>query len=127
MTVSMGPVMQFVLALAVATTSLASGSLIWPRLTTQARPKLLQDVHDIVLKTQAGKQVLGVSDEAHVEPINPGQIVSTAINGVKTAVQNRVTTIVVGNAVNQLSSQFERLPREQKVYIQEALCKPIDK
>lgn len=129
MTVSMGPVIQFVLALAVAATSLAGGSLVWPRLTTQVRPKLLQDVHDFVINTQAGRQgalVLGVSDEASVEPINPGQIASSAINNVKTAIQNRIQTIVVGNAVNQLSTQFDRLSESQKISIQEALCKPID-
>lgn len=123
----MGPVIQFVLAIAVATTSLAGSSLVWPRLTNQERPKLLQEVHDIVIRTPVGQetaQVLGVSDEATVEPINVGQIVSGALNGVKTAVQNRVQTIIVGNAVNQLSSQFDRLPKEQKTQIQQILCKP---
>lgn len=123
----MGPVIQFVLAIAVATTSLAGGSLVWPRLTTQERPKLLQEVHDIVIRTPLGQetaQVLGVSDEAAIEQINVSQIVGGAINGVKTAVQNRVQTIIVGNAVNQLSSQFDRLPKEQKTQIQQILCKP---
>lgn len=123
----MGPVIQFILAIAVATTSLAGGSLLWPRLTTQERPKLLQEVHDIVIRTPVGQetaQVLGVSDEAHVEPINVGQAVGAAVNGIKTVVQNRVQTIIVGNAVNQLSAQFDRLPKEQKVQIQQILCKP---
>ena len=125
----MGPVLQFVLALAVATTSLASGSLVWPRLTTQARPKLLQDVHDVVIKTSIGQQtasVLGVSDEAHVEPINIGRSVASAAAGLRTAVQQRVQTIIVGNAVNQLNSQFDRLPKDQKEQIQQILCKPLE-
>jgi hypothetical protein len=123
----MGPILQFILALAVAGTSLASGSLVWPRLTTDARPKLLQDVHDIVLKTDIGRQsaqVLGVADEANVEPINPAKIVGGAIDGVKNIVQQRIQTVIVGNAVHQLSSQFERLPKEQKEQIQQILCVP---
>lgn len=126
----MGPVGQFVLALLIGVTSLASGSLVWPRLTSQTRPKLLQSVHDIVLKTSVGKQgamVLGVSDEAHVEPINIGQSVSSAASSLRNAVQNRVQTIIVGNAVNQLSTQFDRLPKDQKEHIQQILCKPTDK
>ena len=123
----MGPVIQFILAIAVATTSLAGGSLVWPRFTSQERPKLLQEVHDLVIRTPVGQetaQVLGVSDETHVEPINVGQAVGAAFNGVRTAVQNRVQTIIVGNAVNQLSAQFDRLPIEQKEQIQQILCKP---
>ncbi|OGG31572.1 hypothetical protein A3A63_00370 [Candidatus Gottesmanbacteria bacterium RIFCSPLOWO2_01_FULL_46_9] len=126
----MGAIGQFVIALFIGATSLASGSLVWPRLTTQARPKLLQDVHDIVIKTPIGKQgasVLGVSDEAHVEPINIGQAVGSAAAGLRSAVQKRVQTIIVGNAVNQLSSQFDRLPQDQKERVQHILCKPSDK
>jgi hypothetical protein len=122
----MGPGLQFILALGIALTSLTGGSLIWPRLTDQPRPELLEKVHDIALQTSVGKQgaqVLGVSDESQVEPINVGQLVTNALDGVKTAAQNRVQTIIVGNAVNQLSSQFDRLPEGQKEQIQQILCK----
>ena len=119
--------MQFVLALAVATTSLAGSSLIWPRFTTQTRPKLLQQVHDVVIKTPVGQRtadVLGVTDESHVEPINPSAIAVGAVNGVKNTIQRRIQTVVVGNAVNELTRQFDKLPKEQQQYIQQALCKP---
>lgn len=123
----MGPVFQFTIALAVAITSLAGGSLAWPRLTSQTRPALLDKVHEMTIKTQAGQraaQVLGVTDEAHVEPINLGKLVSDGINGVKSAAQKRVQTIVVSNAVHELTRQFDKLPVEQQHFIQDALCKP---
>ena len=123
----MGPVFQFVIALAVAVTSLAGGSLVWPRLTTQARPQLLEKVHDMTIKTEAGQRaasVLGVSDESQVQPINVGNMVADGINGIKSAAQKRVQTIVVSNAVNELTRQFDKLPKEQQQYIQQALCKP---
>jgi hypothetical protein len=125
----MGPTAQFIIAIMVAVTSLAGGSLAWPRITTQMRPKLLQDVHDIVMKTPIGKQtasVLGVSDEANAKPINVGQIMGDAVSGIKISAQQRVQTIIVGNAVNQLRAQFDKMPQDQKSQIQEILCKPPD-
>lgn len=123
----MGPVLQFILALAVAATSLAGSSLLWPRFTTQERPALLKNVRDIVMKNPVGQHtadVLGVSDESQVTPINPGELVAGAVNGMKTAVQNRIRTVVVGNAVNELTRQYDKLPRDQQQFIQAALCKP---
>lgn len=125
----MGSTGRFFLALMVAVTTLAGGSLLWPRLTTRPRPKLLQDVHDLVLRTPMGQHsadVLGVSDEAAVEPINIGAVVGSAVYGAKIAIQKRVQNVVVINAVNSLSRRFESLPPEQKEQIQEILCKPIE-
>jgi hypothetical protein len=125
----MGPVANFFIALVVAAASLTTGSIAWPRLTAQPRPQLLQEVHDVAIKTSIGKQtanVLGVSDEANIQPINFGQVASSIVDAAKNAAQKRVQTVVVQNAVNQLSAQFEKLPRDQKEQIQQALCKPID-
>lgn len=123
----MGPVVQFTLAITVAIASLAGGSLAWPRLTRDPRPQLLQQVHDVAIRTVPGQraaEVLGVSDERQAEPINLGKMAADGVNGMKGALQRRVQTIVVGNAVNELTRQFDRLPVDQKLYIQEALCKP---
>lgn len=125
----MGPVLQFVLAVAVATTTLVSGSLAWPRFTTAPRPRLLEDVRTIALKTTAGvrtAQVLGVTDEAHVTPINMGEIMASASGAVKGAIRNRIQTVITVNALNQLSAQFDNLPDDQKAQIQEVLCKPAE-
>lgn len=70
--------------------------------------------------------VLGVSDEANVQPIDVGQIVGGAVMGAKTAVQKRVQTVVVTNAVNSLSRRFDALPEDQKEQIQQILCKPTE-
>ena len=126
----MGPAANFIIALVVATVTIAGGSLAWPRLTKQPRPKLLQDVKNVFIKTPIGVQtanILGVSDEAHVKPVNLGSVAAGAIGEVKTVVQNRVQAIIVGNAVNQLHQQFERLSPDQKTQIQEIICKPLEK
>ena len=123
----MGPTARFIIALSVAVTALGSGSLLWPRLTDQPRPKFLQDVHDLVLRTSVGQNaadVLGVSDETNVQKINMGQMIMGAVGNAKIAIQNRVRTIVVTNAVNQLNRQFDNLSDEQKTYVQQAVCEP---
>jgi hypothetical protein len=125
----MGPVANFIIALTVAVTSLVTGSIAWPRLTTASRPQLLQSVHDVAIKTSIGQQaanVLGVSDETNIQPVNFGQVFNSVLDTAKNAAQKRMQTVIVGNAVNQLSSQFEKLPREQKEQIQQILCKPLD-
>lgn len=121
----MGPVANFIIALLVAATSLAGGSLAWPKFTSNTRPKLLQEVHDLVIKTQPGRQaanVLGVSDETNIKPIQIGEIVQSAAGGVTTALQNRAQTIIVSNAVNQLRGQFDKLPKSEKDQIQQIFC-----
>src|SRR5690348_7637193 len=105
-------VVQLVLAVAVFGVTLSGGSLLWPHITDAPRPKLLQDVRDTVIQTQPGKQaaqVLGVSDEASVEPINLGQVAGNMVNGVRSAAQKRVQTIIMAQVTQQLSSQYERL------------------
>lgn len=121
----MGPVASFIIALAVAATSLAGGSLVWPRLTTNERPKLLQEVHDVVIKTQQGQeaaQVLGVSDEKNVKPIQIGQVVGGVVGGVTSALQNRARDVIVGNAVNQLRSEYDKMPKNEKDAVQQIFC-----
>lgn len=125
----MGSTARFILACMVAITALGSGSLMWPRLSDKPRPKVLQNVHDLVLRTEVGQNaanVLGVSDEANVQKINFGEIASRAVGNARTAVQNRVRTVVVTNAVNSLSRRFDALPVEQKEQIQQILCKPAE-
>lgn len=117
---------NFILTLVVAATSLAGGSLLWPRLTTAPRPKLLQQVHDIVVKTPQGAtaaNVLGVSD-TNVEPINLGVVANTVVNSIKTAAQKRATTIIMSQVTSQLNSQYEKLPQDQQRILQQIICKP---
>jgi hypothetical protein len=84
-------------------------------------------VHDLVLKTSAGQNaanVLGVSDEANVQKPDFGQMASGAVGGAKSALQQRVRTVVVTNAVNQLNRQFDNLSDDQKTYVRQAICEP---
>lgn len=120
--------MNFFIALIVASLSVIGGSLVWPRLTPQPRPPVIQQIRDTVVKTSIGKQsasVLGVTDESHVQPVSVGEVVGGAIGMVERAVQQRIQTVVVKNAVNEISRQFDKLPKDEQEQIQQIICKPV--
>lgn len=123
----MGSTGRFIIVSIVAVIVLGGGSLLWVRFTARPRPKLLQDVRDTVINTAAGRQAadaLGVSNESEVTPINVGQTVTSGVSGVKQAVQDRIQTIIVQNAVRQLEERLEHLSPQQQKYVQEIICTP---
>src|SRR5258706_13221326 len=116
----------FVLALVVSLFTLSGGSLLWPKFTTAPRPKLLQQVHDVVVKTPPGEQaaqVLGVSTD-DVQPINLGEVANNIVNSVKTAAQKRAQTIIMAQVTSQLTNQYEKLPNDHQQQLQQIICKP---
>lgn len=120
-------VFQLVLAVAVFGVTLSGGSLVWPRVTSQPRPQLLQEVHDAVIKTSTGEQaaqVLGVSTDQNVQPVNLGQIAGTIGNAIKSAAQKRAQTIITAQIVGQLSNGYDKLPKDQQTALQQIICKP---
>jgi len=99
--------------------------LVWPRVTRAPRPQLLQQVRDTVVKTPVGANaaaVLGVTDEAKVQPINLGDIANNAWNGIKNAAQKRATTIVMSQVTAQLNSQYQKLPKDQQETLKQIIC-----
>lgn len=122
-------VVQLVLAVAVFGVTLSGGSLVWPRVTSAPRPQLLQQVHDSVIKTPVGAQaaqVLGVTDDKSVQPINLGEVVGNIGNSIRTAAQKRAQTIITAQIVGQLSSGYEKLPKDQQEQLQQIICKSSD-
>ncbi len=120
-------VVQLFLAVAVFGVTVSGGSLVWPRITSAPRPQLLQQVHDSVIKTPVGQQaaqVLGVSTDENVQPINLGQVAGNAANALKSAAQQRAQTIITAQIVGQLSSGYEKLPKDQQQALQQIICSP---
>lgn len=119
-------VVQLVMAIAVFGVTISGGSLVWPKITSSPRPQLLQEVHDSVIKTPVGSSaahVLGVTDDKTVQPINLGEVANTAWNGIKTAAQKRATTVVMSQVTQQLTNQYDKLPKDQQKTLQEIICK----
>lgn len=118
-------VVQLVLAVVVFGVTVSGGSLVWPKVTRAPRPQLLQQVHDSVIKTPAGAQaaqVLGVTDDTNVQPINLGTVANTAWNGIKKGVEKRAQTILVSQVTTQLTGQYEKLPKDQQKQLQDIIC-----
>jgi len=120
-------VVQLVLVVAVFGVTLSGGSLVWPKITSSPRPQFLQQVHDSVIKTPVGSQaaqVLGVTDDKNVQPINLGKVANTAWNGIKNEAQKRAQIILMSQVTAQLTNQYEKLPKDQQETLQEIICKP---
>lgn len=120
-------VVQLILAVVVFGVTLSGGSLVWPRVTSAPRPQLLEQVHDAVVKTPVGSQVakvLGVTDEYTIQPMNLGAAAGDIGNSIKTAVQNRAQTIIMSQVRQQLTNQYNKLPKDQQQEFQNIICKP---
>ncbi len=124
---SSGMNIQFILTLVMGGATLAGASLVWPKLTDKPRPKPLDEIRKVVLKTPMGQQaatVLGVTNEETVEPINIASVAADVTNTVSTSVTNKAQEIVTRQAVEQLTRQIDQLPSEQKAQLQQIFCKP---
>jgi hypothetical protein len=118
-------VVQLLLAVAVFGVTLSGGSLVWPKVTHAPRPQFLQQVHDSVIKTPVGSQaaqVLGVTDDKNVQPINLGEVANTAWNGIQNEAQKRAQIILMSQVTAQLTNQYEKLPKDQQQQLRDIIC-----
>lgn len=119
--------LQFIFAFIAAGVTVAAGSLLWPRLTANARPKPLQEVRDVVVQLPMGKEaakILGVQDESSVKPVNVASSASSVVTNIISTIEKKSQEIVTRQVVEQLVRQVDQMPTEQKKQVQEVLCKP---
>lgn len=120
-------ILKFLGVASFAATIISLGSLWWPKFTQQARPVPLQQVHDLVIKTDLGKQaagILGVTDESGIEPINVASLAGEVVNDLLSNAQQKAQEVIITQTVKQLLQQIDQLTPEQKQQIQQTLCKP---
>ena len=118
---------QLALAVGVFGVTLSGGSLVWPKITSAPRPQLLQEVRDSVIHTAPGAvvaQVLGVTDDKTVQPVDMNALVNSAWRGIETIAQKRATTIVMSQITQQLNNQYKKLPTDQQQALRDIICKP---
>ena len=116
--------MNIVVSLLLTALTVAGGSIVWPRLTNQPRPGPLEQVHNVIKDTSLGKSfanVLGVSDQQSVEPINVASEASKLTASIMKSAQERAAKIVVTQAVRGLIAQIGNLPPEEQAQIHELL------
>lgn len=119
--------LRFILVTIGTSLVISAASIMWPKLTTKARPQALQVVHDVVIKTSAGQQlsnVLGVTDETSVQPINISSVASTVANGAVSALTKQAQNVVVTQATNEIAKQYDQLSPDQKQVLENIICKP---
>lgn len=120
-------IIKFILVVIISAFVSAGTSIIWPKITSRARPQVLQNIHDIAVKIPVGRQtedILGLSATQTPTPINISSAASMITNTVVTTIEKKTTEIVVNQAVSELSKQFQTLPAEQKVQIKKIICQP---
>ncbi len=121
------PLIQFIGALVGAGVMVSFASLIWPKVTSDPRPPALTRVRETVIHTQLGwnaAQVLGVADEAGVEPVSVGELVAQGANAAVTSVVETTKQTVTSQLLRQLAGQFGRLSEEEKEAFRAEICQP---
>lgn len=121
---------KFVIVAVFTLAAVAIGSLLWPKFTGTPRPKELQQVHDAVIKTQAGQDVadiMGVETTTEggiVEPLNLSTMVASVGTSIVSGVEKKVGEAVAGQAAAVLLNQIKQLPTPAQEDIKQAICKP---
>ncbi len=118
---------RFVMVLLCAFGVVSAASLAWPRLTSQPRPAVLQQLHDFLLKTSAGQNtamVLGVTQEASVKPINFQSEAASVSAAIVAGITQKTQDIITHQVTLQLINQFHGLPQNAQTEIRDAVCKP---
>lgn len=121
------PVIQYVAAALGSAVVISIASLVWPKVTTQPRPKQLTQVREIVMQTQVGQnmaQVLGVTDEAAVKPMSVGEFVQEQATAVVSNVADSAQHAVTSQVLMQLAKKFNALPKDEQEQFRTLICAP---
>lgn len=118
---------KFLIVAAIVGGIVGVGSIAWPKFTTQPRPTVLEEVHNVV-KDTFGKQtadVLGVSDTREIQPVNLQDLASQALQTAENTAADKAREIIARQAILQLVNQIDKLKPEEKQQIKTLLCAPV--
>jgi hypothetical protein len=121
------PLFQFIGAAVGASAMVTFASLLWPKVTNQPRPEALTRVRDVVINTQIGQgiaQVLGVTDETNVTPVNLNDVITTGTNTAINTITKSAQRAVSSQLLQSLAKQFNELPEEEKATFRAQVCEP---
>jgi hypothetical protein len=116
---------KFIVFVVIGAMTLSFVSIAWPKFSRLERPQLLTEVHNAIKETPLGKQVsqvLGVTDERSIEPIDLGIVTNDFGNYAIDTVKNKTEEIIARQAVLQLNQRFDKLGAKEKLILQEAIC-----
>lgn len=121
------PLFQFIGAAIGASVAISVTSLVWPRVTREPRPEALSRVREVVMQTQVGQgvaQVLGVADEAVVQPLDVNSAVTSGATYVINSVTRSAQHAVTARLIESVAKQFNELSEEDKASFRAQICVP---
>jgi len=116
---------QFIGAFLVATVTMIAGSFVWPMVSKQARPPILEAVHEKALETDAGKKVekvLGVYTGVGLNE-TVSSVSSQVVTQVGNTVQQKAEEIVTQRLIDELLKRFDTLSEKEKEQVKTTVCK----
>ncbi len=121
------PLFQFIGAAIGASVAISVTSLVWPRVTREPRPEALSRVREVVMQTQVGQgvaQVLGVADEAVVQPLDVNSAVTSGATYIIDSVTKSAQHAVTARLIESVAKQFNELSEEDKASFRAQICVP---
>lgn len=115
---------RFIGAAVISSLTLVGGSIIWPKLTSQPRPELVEKVYDSVKETTLGVQVealLGDTDQASLSG-SVASVAGTVANQVAQDVQKKSQEFITEKVVEEVLKRFETLPEKQQEQVRQSVC-----
>lgn len=121
--------LQYIVVTILAGAAIALASIAWPKFTTQPRPQPLQQVHDVVIKTQAGQEaenVLGVTENTTEGglPVSLNDIAASVGATIVKGITDKTTEIISNQAALVIYNQYKQLPTPAQEELEKAICKP---
>lgn len=118
---------KFIFVIVIAVLVTIAVSFIWPRISTRPRPEVLTRVKDFIASTPIGPtvtNVLGVSSEENMRPINIREVASNAATVTVNSVREYAANALFLSAVRQLAGQYNKLKPEQQKEVRDLICTP---
>lgn len=116
---------KFILGLIFSGIILSIASLAWPKFTTKERPELIKGFQLYLKDTPFGQQVsqvLGVTDESQVKPVDLKVTAVELKDWMILQIQNKAESIVAKQAADQIRQRFSSLNEDQKTILRQAIC-----
>ena len=116
---------KFIIMSLISAGVVALASLIWPKLTASPRPQVLQDIHDAVVKTQAGNRAEDILGETHDSeggtPVNLPALVASAGANLISGIGQKTSDIISTQAAAVVLNQYRQLPSTAQEVLQQAI------
>jgi hypothetical protein len=116
---------QFIGAFLVASVTMIAGSFVWPMVSKEARPPILEAVHDKVVETEAGRKVEQTLIAYTTTDLNQtvSSVSSQVVTQVGGIVQQKAEELVTERFIDEFLKRFDSLSPAEKDQVKAVICK----